>query len=405
MARELIRDYNRVRPVLEHIYTYGFFSREDFERRGVIKKSGYDKELQRLLSILPPHVLLSKQEGKRRYFYIRRDYFTNRAPWLAASYFLHSVKPERISLALLILTRLPAAQSRLRVAAEQMPGSPDASVLPALRRQLLRLEELGYIEKRGRRYQLPPDLLSGLNREQLSNLYHLVSLFAYGGFPRTPGEFLRRTVQREFFIRGWTPPADIFLFRDNCCRSVFDEQLACRLAGACGERRLVSLTKGRRTFRAAPLYVQLDPRMGRWYLVCVDTDAQRVLRLRLRLITQCGVLKETFQAGAYEEMARDRLSDTYLSTADHPPVQVEARLLMPEGSFRFEQFRREIFIGEIVRRGTELFYRAAVRDPLELKPLLRSYYPYLRISPGRHTLDREIREELERMRERYGALS
>lgn len=39
MARELIRDYNRVRPVLEQIYTYGFFSREDFERRGVMKKA------------------------------------------------------------------------------------------------------------------------------------------------------------------------------------------------------------------------------------------------------------------------------------------------------------------------------------------------------------------------------
>lgn len=25
MAREFIRDYNRIRPVLEHIYTYGFF--------------------------------------------------------------------------------------------------------------------------------------------------------------------------------------------------------------------------------------------------------------------------------------------------------------------------------------------------------------------------------------------
>lgn len=43
MARELIRDYNRIRPVLEHIYTYGFFSREDFEQEGVVKKTDMTK--------------------------------------------------------------------------------------------------------------------------------------------------------------------------------------------------------------------------------------------------------------------------------------------------------------------------------------------------------------------------
>ena len=34
MARELVRDYNRIRPVLERIYTYGYYSREDFEQQG-----------------------------------------------------------------------------------------------------------------------------------------------------------------------------------------------------------------------------------------------------------------------------------------------------------------------------------------------------------------------------------
>lgn len=52
---------------------------------------------------------------------------------------------------------------------------------------------------------------------------------------------------------------------------------------------------------------------------------------------------------------RRESGDTFISAAVHQPVQVEARLLMPEDSFLFEQFRREIFIGEIIRRGTDLF--------------------------------------------------
>ncbi|HCT90046.1 MAG TPA: hypothetical protein DF613_01490 [Lachnospiraceae bacterium] len=405
MARELIRDYNRIRPVLEHIYTYGFFSREDFERQGVMKKSGYDKELQRLLSILPPYILLSKQDGKRRYFYIRRDYFTNRTPWLTASYFLHSVKTERICLSLLVLTQLPSTQAQLCLRAEQLPGLPDTGILSTLWRQLRRMEDLGYIEKRRRQYQPPLDPLSGLDRGQLTALYQLTALFAYGGFPRTPAEFLRRSIQREFFIRGWLPPGDAFLFRDNCCRSVFDEQLVCQLAKACQNHQLVKLTKDNRTFQAAPLYVQLDPRMGRWYLVCVDTEAGQALRIRLRLIDQCTVRKETFQAAPYQKIAQDRLSNTYLSTADRSPVRVEVQLLLSADSFLFQQFQREIFVGEVVQRKAGLFYCATVRDPLELKPLLRSYYPYLRICPGQHTLDQEIREELKRMLKHYGTLS
>lgn len=405
MAREFIRDYNRIRPVLEHIYTYGFFSREDFERRGVIKKSGYDKELQRLLSIFPSHILRAKSESKRKYFYIRRDYFSNRAPWLVASYYLHSAKAERICLTLLALTHLPSTPSRLLLEAEQMSWASDADVSSTLRRQLRRLEELGYIEKDGSQYRLPPDPLTGLSLKELTALYQLVSLFAYAGFPRTPGEFLRRALQREFFIRNSPPPGDPFLFRDNCCRSIFDEELVCQLASACREHKVLELTKGGKVLRVAPVSVQLDPRMGRWYLECVEWDSGRAMRIRVRLIEKCRQLQEKFQPDRYRQIVQESFAFTYLSTSGHPPVCVEAQLLLAEDSFQLQQFRREIFTGEIIRRGDALFYRAEVRDPLELKPLLRSYYPYLRICPGEHTLDRDIRRELERMLHHYGTLS
>ena len=84
---------------------------------------------------------------------------------------------------------------------------------------------------------------------------------------------------------------------------------------------------------------------------------------------------------------------------------MEARLLLDENSYQIQQFRKEIFTGKIVRREEGIFYRALIRDPIELKPLLRSFYPYLQILPGAHNLDREIREELERMLERYGTVS
>ena len=41
--------------------------------------------------------------------------------------------------------------------------------------------------------------------------------------------------------------------------------------------------------------------------------------------------------------------------------------------------------------GTE-YYEAEVSDPLELRPLLRTYGAYLRILPGEHTLREDLRE-------------
>ncbi len=410
MARA-IRDYNSVRLLLELISTYGFYNREDFHNLGILNQNTYDKALGSLTSALPRSALESRGSGKRKYFYIKRDYFSNRAPWLAASYFLHSAENDGVSLLLLnCLCGSPAslAQGEL-ITRLELISSSEKDLRSLVPRRLSRLEKLGYIEKTGKLYRPAPDPLSGLNRGELTALYYLVSLYACSGFPRIPGEFLRRSMVREFFFRGEKPPKEAFLFRENCCRGVFDEELVCKLSQACRDRRLVSLTPwDGEEFQAAPLAVQLDPRINRWYLVYVNPEIRRAARVRLKNIKECTPLKEGFPepTDAYEEIARETLSYTYLSTpGDVPPVLVEARLLLDENSYQIQQFRKEIFTGKIVRREEGIFYRALIRDPIELKPLLRSFYPYLQILSGAHNLDREIREELERMLERYGTVS
>ena len=78
MARA-IRNYNSIRLLLESISTYGFYNREDFDRLG-LNQNTYDKALESLTSVLPDGALESRGSGKRRYYYIKRDYFSNRSP-------------------------------------------------------------------------------------------------------------------------------------------------------------------------------------------------------------------------------------------------------------------------------------------------------------------------------------
>lgn len=413
MARA-IRNYNSVRTLLELISTYGFYNREDFHNLGILNQNTYDKALGSLIGVLPEGVLCPRGNGKHRYYYIKRDYFSNRSPWLTASYFLHSAENDGVSLMLLdylCSSPTPLTQGEL-ITRLELASSSEKDLRSLVPRRLSRLEKLGYIVREGRSCCPAPDPLAGLNHGELIALYYLASLYACSGFPRTPGEFLRRSIVREFFYQGKKVPKEAFLFRENCCRGIFDEEMVCRLSQACRDHCLVSFTLRENKMQAAPLAVQLDPRMGRWYLICVGIETHQVMRVRLKNIREYKVLKDNFPKPieAYEKIAREKLSHTYLSapgitSGDVSPVLVEVQFLLDENSYQMQQFQKEIFTGKIVRREDGIFYCALVQDPTELKPLLRSHYLYLRICPGAHNLDQEIREELERMLEYYGAVS
>ena len=48
-----VRDYNRIRRFLSHIYLYGFFSREDFARSGIGSAKDYDYGMKLIRAIFP----------------------------------------------------------------------------------------------------------------------------------------------------------------------------------------------------------------------------------------------------------------------------------------------------------------------------------------------------------------
>lgn len=95
--------------------------------------------------------------------------------------------------------------------------------------------------------------------------------------------------------------------------------------------------------------------MGRWYLVCVDVETKTALRLRIKDIAKHKVTSQKFLDGDYLLDALTHISHTYLSTAVSPPVLVEAQFLVPENSPIFQQFKREIFVGEITQNEHGVF--------------------------------------------------
>lgn len=65
MGQGNIREYATIRALLEHLYTYGMYSREEFIQIG-IGKNNYDKLLQLLRQIVPVGALEAHLEGGGR---------------------------------------------------------------------------------------------------------------------------------------------------------------------------------------------------------------------------------------------------------------------------------------------------------------------------------------------------
>ena len=347
--------------------------------------SKYDKDLQRVSRIFGCR-LIPHSDGKRQYLSIERDYFSNRAPWLIASYFLRGIKSSQLKLLLLTLGHLPASQTEVQRLAEQLPDVTASDKTATFWRQLQELVDLGYICKFKSIYSLPNDSLEDLSDDELVCLYQMADFFACSGLPRTPGEFLRRSILREMAVRGLESPGEAFLFRESCCRTIFDEQSAFSLVGACVGQTVIAAENRGKPIRLLPFSMKFDIRMGRWYVEGINIDSGRAMRLHD--LTRCTLTRQKAPAELNVEDARQEVAFSYLSTSKKPPTLIRVQMLLPETSPIFQQFCREIFIGTIERQGSELYYCAELRDPTELKPLLRSYYQFLRICPGEHDLDR-----------------
>ena len=68
-----VREYNRIRRYLEHIYLYGFFSREDFAQAKIGGVKDYDYGMKLLRSLYPETEDAAVWKDGRKYLRIQRD--------------------------------------------------------------------------------------------------------------------------------------------------------------------------------------------------------------------------------------------------------------------------------------------------------------------------------------------
>ena len=86
-----VREYNRIRRYMEHIYLYGFFSREDFESAGIGSATDYDYGTSLLRTMYPEMDSTAIWDMGKKHLRFARRYEDSGENRLAKSYLFHSI--------------------------------------------------------------------------------------------------------------------------------------------------------------------------------------------------------------------------------------------------------------------------------------------------------------------------
>lgn len=399
-----VREYQRIRRFLGHIYLYGFFSREGFARAGIGSVKDYDYGAKLIRSIFPDSEDAALWKDGKKYLRIQREYACSGENRMTNSYLLHTMdEKEELPDLLLILATLAKGPKTLdslcsEVELHSMEGN--TSKYSTVRRRCLELAQYGYVVKCKNTFSLSDDGFSQLEDAELVELYDCVRFASGVTYPRTTGSFLRRTVEREMLRRGLCPAAEApFLLRHSVNFNVFDEELVYQLLDMIKEHRTVILKFPDRSITVLPVVLRIDTRLGRWYLLAMG-EAPVIYRVSLIQSIKVGTVTAETDWQAAKAAVLHAFAHAGCS-GDVPaegPVLVEAELRFQNAPGMRVQFARELRIGSIIVRDGKEYYQAEINDPLELMPLLRSFSPWLRILPGRHDLDVRLREDLRQMR-------
>lgn len=399
---EGIKKYDRMRQYLDLIYLYGCFDAKTLARINNRSVKDYYAVMDMMRDVFWQEE--DQQEGQQNNPRIVRKYANSAKNRMTDSYMMFSM--DRVSLLLLYLRLLQELRQgetdvpKLQAHLDNLPVFMGETGQNA-RNHLLEMEHYGYVTVSHAKYNLSPDKLCVLSNEMLLELYTYVCFAAGVTYPRVPGSFLRRTLERELRSRQLPIPEDsVFLLRNNSHRNVFDEEVVFRLLHMIQNQQTL-LIDGREYL---PVKLRVDCRLGRWYLLAAGEYQGKlqpvmwaVSRLELPVPSNRANSLRWEAAVQAVELAYPENESLFSGRRTEKAVLVEAKLHFGEETGRQEQFRRELRIGSIESKEGCLFYRAYIRDPLELLPLLRAYAPWLEVLPGEHDLCERMAETLQQM--------
>lgn len=401
------KEFDRLRKYVELIYLHGCFDTENLAKITHSSEKNYYATAALFWDLLwqdqDKHKNMER-DNKKRYPYFPRSYTDSLQNRIADSYMWYSMnKKSEILLYLRLLQALrtgDAPKNELAAAVETLPYT-DGELYQNTGNYIDKLMRYGYVTKSEKTYHLKENVLHSLSVEQLRELHTYVCFASGVSYPRVPGTFLRRTLERELLRRGETAPSSSpFILRNNSNHSVLDEEVVFRFLHLIEKQQGILLND----YQYIPVKLRADCRLGRWYVLMSEEyrgQQKPSMWVAAKLASPELVLGEKYpkwqEARAVAENAFG--NSLFSGKRAKSEVCVEAVLHFGEGHALWDQFCQDIQVGGIEHRPDGTYYCAHTADPLVLVPLLRAYSPWLTVLPGSHNIDIRIRKSLQQMQD------
>lgn len=402
-----VKEFDRLRKYLGLVYLYGCFDAETLGKINSRSAKDYYAMIQ-LAQELFPLVKTNDmyRSGKGKSLRYERKYDASARNRMADCYMMCSL--DKVTLLLLylrVLQRLQHGGATIPALGQATDGFPVdmGDVEQTARYHMEKIVQYGYAQKDNAVYSLVNDGLSELTDEALQELHTYVCFTSGVTYPRVPGSFLQRTLERELRHRGMPIYEDsVLLLRNNSHHIVFDEEVVFRFLQLIQDRQAVVIDNQ----EYLPVKMRIDSRLGRWYVLMAQEyqgKMQPVIRSCSRLMFPEAIGEENnpkWEAAlAAVEAAYPENESLFSGIQTEKPTLVEVKLCFGAEKGRQNQFFRELRLGSIKTLEHDLIYQVQIRDPLELMAMLRAYSPWSQILPGDHDLCKRMEESLQQMQE------
>lgn len=411
-----ISDYNKIRKVLNYIYIYGCYSRDDFESKN-ISKSSYDQEISRINQIFDNKEIDSVERERKRYFFFRRDYFNGFENYLINTYTLKNYTDNELPIILMSLCILSANRNIstykdvLNKIEENNILSEDVDKRSTVERKIKEMKAEGFlIEDSKKNLKVRKPFLDDFSETEIEAIYNYVSFMSKVTYPRVAGAFLKKKI--ELFAKYNKLSIDTennFLIRSNNNQNVLDEEIVYKLLELCNKNRMAKL-KYKELIdgqyievenNICPIKLSIDEKLGRWYLKATINSKPIIIKVRDIIDVKKGKI---FDYEKELKICEKNYNCSFISRRifEKSPYKIRVKLHYNEDNKGFiNQFIREMVRGEIIKEDNEQIYQVFINDPIELVPWLRSYGDKIEILDDEFNLKKYMKNSFMEMLENY----
>lgn len=417
----LIRDYENIRQILRDIYIFGCFTRDDFVEMGISGRK-YDNEQRRINAYLPNKFIQKRRVNKKVLQYCRYNMADSSNNYLADTYRNKSFTMlDIMSYFYVVLIMGEHDELTLGEILDAMPiyNYEVEFTKDNIRLKLEELQENGIVisvkEGRNVKYSLSQDIWKNFKDEELEDIYQYLDFVKCVSPFEIPYYFLQKKLQLYLHInRGIDiQEKSVFQFKQNHLFNSIDNDILLVILQAVKKHRSIKIKclSNPHTIECITIPIKIihDSTYGRQYLLCFNSESEKVNVIRLDRITD---------AKCYHLLSKDELEyvDKYAdidsncwctSGVDAEPIEVRVEFRFDEEKedFILQRLKREGHGGKVEKLcdGSFLFI-VNISDPDEMIPWIRSFGERAKVlSSGPNCIEKKIAADWEKAVKKYEA--